>query len=159
MRMHTSRITDLLVNLNSKNGAHGSSTRARFCSLMGIDGQNLDLAIETFQNRGNLNTRADTRISSSLRYLQDNGIKLSLGKSICNPEVEPFIENLEKEMTQDSSSRFFVYTDGSTDPKNPSGNSGCSAVISNAEHKIIWSGGMVVRGMVVRADGNNFISD
>ena len=48
----------------------------------------------------------------------------------------------------------YAYTDGSTDPKSRSLNSGCSIFITDATHNAVWSG-----GMVVRADGNNFIPE
>ena len=56
-------------------------------------------------------------------------------------------------MSQESR-HFYAYTDGSTNPKISSPNSGCGAVISDSEHNVLWSG-----GMIVRADGNNFIPE
>ena len=94
-------------------------------------------------------------MASSLRYLQDTGIALLNGKtSKNNSEVEPLIQNLAKEMSHQKCKHFFAYTDGSTDPKSKSNNSGCSVVISDTDHNLICSG-----GMVVRSDSNNFIPE
>src|SRR6185503_4592375 len=47
-----------------------------------------------------------------------------------------------------------VYTDGSTDTKGNPANSGCGIVVTNTEHKQLWSG-----GFMVRTDGNKFIAE
>ena len=153
MRMQTSRVVDLIVNLNTRVGAHGSTTRARFCNLMGVPGSDLQAAIEKLASRGTLNTRAGTRISSSVRYLQQINVTFWRKKASENPEVKSFVQNLYTSMSQESR-HFYAYTDGSTNPKISSPNSGCGAVISDSEHNVLWSG-----GMIVRADGNNFIPE
>jgi ribonuclease HI len=48
----------------------------------------------------------------------------------------------------------FFDTDGSTNPKSRACNSGAGIVLTDPQHKVLWSG-----GMVVRADGNNFIPE
>src|SRR4051812_8186869 len=45
-------------------------------------------------------------------------------------------------------------TDGSTDPKGRSGNSGVGIALTDSKNNPIWSG-----GMAVRSDGNNFIPE
>ena len=47
-----------------------------------------------------------------------------------------------------------MYTDGSTNPKLKHANSGCSVVITDPGHQVLWQG-----GMPVRSDGNNFIPE
>ena len=120
---------------------------------MGVPGNELQSAIQKFTVRGPLNTRAGTRISSSIRYLQQVNVTFWLKKASEIPETKSFVQNLYTAMTHESK-HFFAYTDGSTNPKVSSCNSGCGAVISDSDHNVIWSG-----GLIVRADGNNFIPE
>ena len=60
MRMQTSRVVDLIVNLNTRVGAHGSTTRARFCNLMGVPGSDLQAAIEKLASGGTLTREVES---------------------------------------------------------------------------------------------------
>jgi hypothetical protein len=61
---------------------------------------------------------------------------------------------IEKAIVHSTSSHFFAYTDGSTNPKTHSPNSGCGVVITDKNDKLLYSG-----GLIVRSDGNNFIPE
>jgi hypothetical protein len=50
LRMQTSRITDIVVNLNTRKGLHGLTSRARFCQLMGFENANFEGDLKAFQN-------------------------------------------------------------------------------------------------------------
>jgi len=76
----------------------------------------LQSAIQKFTVRGPLNTRAGTRISSSIRYLQQVNVTFWLKKASEIPETKSFVQNLYTAMTHESK-HFFAYTDGSTNPK------------------------------------------
>ena len=109
LRMQTSRITDLLVNLNSKIGPHGHTTRARFCQLMGKKGKEFETAVEAFQNM-TLNTMANNRMSSCLRFMQQHQLELTLSKNLVGNE-DPLIltREIEKTLLEFPSNHFFVY--------------------------------------------------
>ena len=47
-----------------------------------------------------------------------------------------------------------AYTDGSTTPRGKYANSGLAIVLTDHMNKVFWSG-----GMIIRADGNNFIAE
>src|SRR6185437_6125190 len=47
-----------------------------------------------------------------------------------------------------------AYTDGSTEVRSKSKNSGCGILITDGDHVPIWKG-----GLSIRADGNNFIPE
>ena len=63
------------------------------------------------------------------------------------------INNTLLALLTDKKERITVYTDGSTNPKSNNSNSGCSIIITDSKDRPVWS------GMVVRADGNNFIPE
>src|ERR1700709_2569389 len=75
MRMQTSRITEFLVNLNTRYCLCGKSTVARFCSAMGFEARYADRAIEALENKETLYTRQGHRITSTLQYMK----KMNLG--------------------------------------------------------------------------------
>jgi ribonuclease HI len=50
--------------------------------------------------------------------------------------------------------KIIAYTDGSTSPRGKSPNSGSGIFITDSNHKVVWSG-----GLIVRSDGNNFIAE
>ena len=153
--MQTSRVTDLRVNLSTRTAPHGLTTRARFCQLMGMQGQNFDAAVNALKDF-NLNTRACNRMSSSIRFMQQNQISLVLGKGTATRDEHPlvFSRTIANTLRASPSKHFFAYTDGSTTPNAQSPNSGCSVVLTDHEDKYVWSG-----GLVVRSDGNNFIPE
>src|SRR5690348_11958609 len=68
MRTQTARATELLVNLNSQNGDHGRSSRARLCDLTESD--------DLYQAAGAMKvmtfdrTRKHFRFIPTLRYLK-----------------------------------------------------------------------------------------
>ena len=51
-------------------------------------------------------------------------------------------------------SGMIAYTDGSTTPRGKYANSGLAIVLTDHMNKVFWSG-----GMIIRADGNNFIPE
>ena len=53
-----------------------------------------------------------------------------------------------------SKSEAFVYTDGSTDTVRSPSNSGVGIIVTDQNHREVWSG-----GLIVRTDGNNFIAE
>ncbi len=155
LRMQTSRITDIVVNLNTRNGLHGLTSRARFCQLMGLQSANFDAALKAFR-MVNLKTTANNRISGTLKFMQQHQIELILGEESIVGDVKPLAltQAISKTLRDSPSNSFFAYTDGSTTPNGRSPNSGCSVVLTDHEDKHFWSG-----GLVVRSDGNNFIPE
>src|SRR3954468_21331686 len=71
----TTRATELLVNLNTQYCLSGETTRARFCSFMGMT--DIIPAMRAFEVLGIFNVRATNRMSSTLKYLKSNGLILT----------------------------------------------------------------------------------
>jgi len=71
---------------------------------------------------------------------------------INHPSSSPNLHNALRDLSQGS--QIIAYTDGSTDQKHSSGNSGLGIVITDGGNQTLWTG-----GLVVRSDGNNFISE
>ena len=90
------------------------------------------------------------RIIPTLRYLK------SLGAPESSQNPLALVGNLRNVFQQMSElkSEAFVYTDGSTATARSPANSGCSVVVTDQEHKEVWSG-----GLTVRTDGNNFVAE
>jgi hypothetical protein len=153
-RMQTLRVMDLIVNLNSRSGAHGTTTRARFCRLMGHKTQNFEVAIRELEHRRKFNSRAGIRMAGSIQYLQRADVTLAWGAGQGSNDPLILVSSLHKQMADSPSEHFFVYTDGSTTPSTKTVNSGCSTILMNAQHSLLFKG-----GMVVRSDGNNFTSE
>ena len=155
MRTQSSRATEFLVNLNSTNGDHGRTTRARLFDQTGCT--NIYQAIESLKSNPPQRRRNYFRFIPSLRYLNSLGIEIGLTpESNDGPlAVTEVLQTVFQKMSDSkciSQTRAFVYTDGSTVKDEP--NSGSSIVVMDHEHKEVWSG-----GLVVRTDGNNFIAE
>ena len=60
-------------------------------------------------------------------------------------------QSLRALMSSQGDSSFIAYTDGSTDPRGVSSNSGVGIYVTDVVHRPVWEG-----GMVVRSDKNNF---
>ena len=157
MRTQTTRSSELLVNLNTKNCDSGRSTVARVCSLVGLQARNAQQAIHTISLSNRLNKRVTCRSALTIQYLKELNVKIS----ICGiGDVSPLniyrdIKNVLQEMwLENPDEEVIAYTDGSTDPKGRSGNSGVGIALTDSKNNPIWSG-----GMAVRSDGNNFIPE
>src|ERR1044071_3472895 len=106
-----------------------------------------------FEMKANFNTVKSHRISGTLRYLKRNNLTLA-NRFRGAQSPERLVTFINQAVQSSGVSSIISYTDGSTNPKSNSANSGCGIVITDQSHQIIWSG-----GMKVRADGNNFIPE
>ena len=121
------------------------------------DSTNIYTAVESLKSNPPLRRRKYFRFIPTLRYLNSLGVEVALSpKSSDDPlAVTQVLQSIFQKMSESkckSPTRAFVYTDGSTVPDEP--NSGSSIVVTDHEHKEVWSG-----GFVVRTDGNNFIAE
>src|SRR6185437_5933595 len=93
LRTQTSRATDLICSLNSKNSAAGSSTLARFCACM--KSPDPTSAAKKFSQRKRLPNDSGVRMVSTLKYLQSLDIKIisHLDHESVNLEVFTEIRN------------------------------------------------------------------
>ena len=148
LRTQTSRAAELFVTLNSVNSPAGETTRARLCSISGQP--NVGLAIQRLNALKKFNN--ETRLVTSLKYLRQLGLEIKPRGVSEEPAVTTILHELKETFNKYPSA--IVYTDGSTEPGGKSPNSGCGIYVTDLEHNPIWSG-----GMVVRADGNNFIAE
>ena len=153
LRLQTIRITDLLVNIHTNYCLSGRSTRARLCNLVGRSAQDIEAAIAEINSKRTLNLRSNNRISSSVRFLNDQNIALMM-RSQGTKRPEQLVDLIRVSLEPIQTKKIIAYTDGSTDVHRKHANSGCGIVITNTEHKTIWQG-----GMPVRSDGNNFIAE
>lgn len=155
MRTQSSRATEFLVNLNLTNGDHGRTTRARL--LDQTDSTDIYQAVKSLNSDPPQRRRNCFRFIPTLRYLNSLGVEIALTPKSCDDPVV-MTEILQTIFSEDvriksgTTTRAFVYTDGSTVRDHP--NSGSSIVVMDHEHKEIWSG-----GLVVRTDGNNFLAE
>ena len=150
LRTQTSRAAELFVTLNSVNSPAGETTRARLCSLSGQP--NLGLALQRLNALKKFSNENENRIITSIKYLKQLGLEIKPRIASEEPAVTAILQELKETFNKYPSA--IVYTDGSTEPDGKSPNSGCGIYITDLEHNPIWSG-----GMVVRADGNNFIAE
>jgi ribonuclease HI len=155
-RLQTSRATELLVNMNTKYCLSGRTTVARFCSLTGTSASDVPLAVRLLEQK-TINKRQNCRLSVTIQYLKKLEINISNRMAgdrkplLITQDINNTLLVLQRDKKDE---RITVYTDGSTDPKSNNCNSGCSIIITDSKERPVWSG-----GMVVRADGNNFIPE
>ena len=79
------------------------------------------------------------RLASTIQYLKN--VKVDVAIKEIGDQSPLLLSNI-------------AYTDGSTDQKHSSGNSGLGIVITDGGNQTLWTG-----GLVVRSDGNNFIPE
>jgi len=120
---------------------------------MGMEGHSLVAAVKALSGNPNLKTRTNNRISSSIRFYIKNKIFLVSG-TVSDEKPLTLTHTIEEKIRESPSTLFFAYTDGSTNPKAHSPNSGCGVFITDHQEKAVFSG-----GLVVRSDGNNFIPE
>src|SRR5690606_10346470 len=121
LRLNTIRATDLLCSLNSKNSAAGLSTVSRLCALTKTT--NLISACEALETRTRFSRKSDNRISTTLRYFKETGIKLVSPTSQLSLDTTQITMKI-REVLSDIKSNAIVYTDGSTTTRGKSPNSG-----------------------------------
>jgi hypothetical protein len=156
MRLQTSRAAELLVNLNTKHCLSGRSTRARFFSLCDVSvGESKD-AIQQLRN-ATIYKRKNLRISSTIQYLKSLNINFAVksegdqGPLHLANELAQILKKAHSSGQVDSA---IAYTDGSTNVRSKTRNSGCGIFITDETNVPIWKG-----GLWVRSDGNNFIPE
>ena len=91
-------------------------------------------------------------MSSTFKYLKETGLTFANRRETAKSPSR--LSGLIAGALSNCGNSVYAYTDGSTNPKINHPNSGCGVVLTNMDHKIIWQG-----GMIVRADGNNFIPE
>jgi len=151
MRTQTTRATELLCDLNSRNSTAGLSSVARLCALTKTP--DLIAAAKILKERKNFSRKNDFRFASTLRQLK------YLGVNLVSPSLQPSadVETITREIAlalSELKSHAVVYTDGSTSTRGRVHNSGSGIFITDDHHCPIWSG-----GFVARTDGNNFIAE
>ena len=154
MRTQTTRACELLVTLNTNYCEVGRSTIARLCSLAKVSARNSRLAVDELNSRRSLNMRKFCRLASTIQYLKNVKIDVAI-KEIGDQSPLLLSNNLHNALRDlRQGSQIIAYTDGSTDQKHSSGNSGLGIVITDGGNQTLWTG-----GLVVRSDGNNFIPE
>ena len=118
---------------------------------MGYNSKDLKKAVSEFENLTSFNTRASHRCSSTLRYLKLNDFSISNREEGAKSPLS-LVNLIHNSLLK--TPEVIIYTDGSTNPKSKSLNSGCSVVITSTRHEILWQG-----GMTVRTDRNNFLAE
>jgi ribonuclease HI len=154
MRTQTTRACELLVSLNTNYCEVGRSTIARLCDLAKVPPRDSRLAVEELTSLRSLSMRKFCRLASTIQYLKKLKIEVAI-KTVGDQSpllLSIDLHNTMRDIAQGS--QIIAYTDGSTDQKHPSGNSGLGIVITDCENQTLWTG-----GLVVRADGNNFIPE
>src|SRR5690349_20789446 len=69
--------------------------------------------------------------------------------------VLPAIQEIKSSLSSlPTGTKVIAYTDGSTSSRGNNANSGSGIFITTSNHERLWEG-----GLVVRADGNNFIAE
>ena len=120
---------------------------------MGRNTDEIKNAIQDFDRKGSFNYRALNRMTSTLQFLKQNSISIiNKGQSADAPEK--LVERMRIKFTQLEAKKIIFYTDGSTKPRPVRPNSGCSIVMTDTEHKMIFKW-----GMSIRTDGNNFLAE
>ena len=153
LRTQTSRATELICSLNSRNSAAGSSTLARFCACM--KSPDPASAAKKFSQRQNFPKESSARMVSTLRYLSSLDIKIVSRLEQKSAIMSPLVQEINSSLARiPEGKKIIAYTDGSTTPRAKSPNSGSGIFITNANHEEIYSG-----GLIVRTDGNNFIAE
>ena len=155
MRMHTTRATELLVNMNTRYCLSGRSTRARICSLVHLNVKQVAKALDLLKGKKTINKQVDCRISSTIQHLKEENINIIVKKQ---GDESPISLSADIRRTLEEqkglATPITVYTDGSTNPKLKGPNSGAAIVVTDNLDQTIWSG-----GLIVRTDGNNFIAE
>ena len=152
LRAQTSRATELLVNLNTKICLSGRSTRARLCNLFSLSASEITSTLQKLASQA-LKKREYNRLVPTIQYLKSLSINI-IAKSAGDEKPLKLVSDIERLLKYEKPQAIFVYTDGSTTPRGKHSNSGLGIVITDQSDKTLFSG-----GMVVRADGNNFIPE
>ena len=92
-------------------------------------------------------------MSSTIQYLKKLNVHIEI-KAPGDQAPLALTAHLNNFLRSFPSRDIIAYTDGSTDKKSPSKNSGAGLVITDQQNNPIWTG-----GLVVRSDGNNFIPE
>ena len=155
LRMQTARATELLVSLNTNYCFSDRSTRARFCSIVRLTTQKMSEAVQKIAAKNEIYAREHCRIASTIRYLKKNRINITNKEKGDHKPLE-LLENIQKTLISSDKAQLPIvaYTEGSTNPKAVSLNSGAAIIITDGNHKLLWSG-----GLIVRSDKNNFIAE
>ena len=153
LRTQTTRATELLCSLNSRNSAAGSSTVARFCACM--NASDPVSAAKKFSQRKKFPSEPSARMVSTLRYLYSQNIKIIYRSDQKSMTTSPLIQEINSKLSRmPEGEKIIAYTDGSTAPRAKQPNSGSGIFITDMANNELWSG-----GLVVRTDGNNFIAE
>src|SRR6185437_2776536 len=111
-------------------------------------------AVQEFQHKGSFNCRAGNRLTSTLQFLKQNSFSITNKGQSFSSAPERLVERIKMAISKSKTRKIIIYTDGSTTPYLKHANSGCSVVITDTNHKLIYED-----GMPIRSDGNNFMAE